>query len=143
LFIILKLIFLELFYLDSRLRLTHRMSSAMDLPSYIVVEGMPNGTVHVSKEGMTYVIKDGFVIEAFATTTAKAVPIVYLPMGSTYTHIVPAPAPAPSAPPADLEELEAHGARAEREQRARTALLKLVLHRRGLALSAMLQTSTV
>ena len=110
------------------------------LPVYTVVEKV-DGAVHVSKpDGMTYVIQNGHVVRVFATTTAKAVPIVYMPMGSTYTHVVN---PAPSAPPAEPEQLETlheHEQRMERERRARDALFKLVLHRRSMAVAA---TSTV
>jgi len=109
------------------------MASALSLPAYTVIE--KNGDeIHVSKpDGLTYVIQNGVVVRTFATTTAKAVPIVYLPMGSTYTYIVP---PAPSAPPAEPEQLEALRLREERMERARTAMLKLVLHRRSMAAAA-------
>jgi hypothetical protein len=114
------------------------------LPTYTVVEKV-DGKVHVSKpDGLTYVIENGHVVDVFVTTTTKVVPIVYLSLGSTYTHVIN---PKPSAPPAEPEQLEAQRQREQagcdredREQRARTALLKLVLHRRSMAMAA---TSTV
>jgi hypothetical protein len=116
------------------------MASALYPPAYTVVEKNGN-EVHVSKpDGLTYVIQNGLVVRTFATTTAKVVPLVYLPMGSTYTYVVPA---TPSAPPAEPEQLEALRLREEREQRARDALLKLVLYRRGMAAAAAVQTSIV
>ena len=116
----------------------------LSLPSYTVVEKV-DGKVHVSKpDGLTYVIQNGHVVDVFVTIKATTVPIVYMPIGSTYTHVIN---PKPSAPPAEPEQLEALRQREqagcdreEREQRARTALLKLVLHRRSMAVAA---TSTV
>jgi hypothetical protein len=112
----------------------------LSLPTYTVVEKV-DGKVHVSKpDGLTYVIQNGLVVDVYVTTTAKPVPIVYMQPGSTYTHVIP---PKPSAPPAEPEQLEALFQREQRERRAREALLKLVLHRRGLALASRAAVVTV
>jgi hypothetical protein len=112
------------------------MESTLYPPAYNIVEKMGD-EVHVSKpDGLTYVIQNGLVIRTFTTTGAKVVPIVYLPMGSTYTHVVP---PKPSAPPAEPEQLEALYQREQRMDRARDAMLKLVLYRRGMAAAKSLK----
>lgn len=107
------------------------MASVLSPPAVTIVE-YDGDEVHVSKpDGMTYVIQNGMVVRTFSTTTAKVVPLVYLQMGSTY--VVP---PTPSAPPAEPEQLEALRLREERMERARAAMLKLVLHRRSMATAA-------
>jgi hypothetical protein len=116
------------------------------LPKPIVIETV-DGDMHVTRQNdvgklVTYVIRNGLVAHTIECNKAIAVPLVYVPMGTTYVRrpdgscfYQPPRATAPSVPlaePEQLAQLEEHKtADAARELAARKlAMLVKVMRER-------------
>lgn len=122
---------------------------ALSLPTPIVIEQV-GADMHVTRPDsetgrlVTYIIRDGLVVGKHDSIKAVSVPLVYVPMGTTYVQrangscaFQPPMPPKPSAPPAEPEQLAAFAVRedsAARELAARKlAMLSKIMRERAAA----------
>ena len=111
---------------------------ALVLPKPIVLE-MVDGDMHVTRENdtgklVTYVIRNGLVVHTIECNKAVPVPLVYMPMGTTYvkrpdgsTCYQPPRTTPPSAPLAEPE----HDAARELAARKLAMLVKVMRERQA------------